>query len=148
MATPEQLSILRAMAGADFDRQKELSNALHASGDLEGYGDVTAAAFYVAIRRQFPRRYSAEDVIRLVADARTMFDYSGEVINPQSAEKVVRAALGEHELAADIGDAEVVQTQIIVCSYLAAVGRLGDVDAFMSAVKEILAEWAADDEMA
>jgi hypothetical protein len=136
------------MAEVDFGRQKELTDALHASGGLDGFEEVLGAAFYVAIHRQFPQRYSTEDVIRLVADVRSMFDHSGEVINPQSAEKMVRTALGERGLVADIGDAELGQTQIIVCSYLAAVGRLGDVDAFMSAVKEILAEWAADDEMA
>lgn len=145
MATPEQLAVLRAMVGGDFARQKELSNALHARGGLDGYGDVIAAAFYLAIRKQFPQRYSAQDVIRLVADTRAMFDQTGSVINPQYAERMVRSALGERGLVADIPDAEVVQTQIILCSYLAAEGRLGDPDVFMAQVKEVLDEWSAED---
>lgn len=144
MAATEQLAVLRAMVEGDFSRQKELSNALHASGGLDGYGDVIAAAFYVAIRRQFPQRYSAEDVISLVANSRIMFDQTGDTIDPHAAELIVRSALGERELVAGIPDATVVQTQIIVCSYLAAEGKLGDADAFMGKAEEILAEWAEE----
>lgn len=145
MATAEQLAMLRAMVEGDFDRHKELSDALHESGQLAAYGEVIGAAFYIAVRMQFPERYSADDVIRLVADARAMFDQTGDVINPRSAELVVRGPLGEHESAAQISDEEVVQIQVVVCSYLAATGRLGDADAFMGKVQELLDEWAAED---
>jgi hypothetical protein len=145
MATAEQLAMLRAMVDGDFDQHKELSDRLHAAGQLDEYGEVIGAAFYIAIRMQFPERYSAEDVIQLVANARSMFDQSGEVINPRSAELVVRGPLGEYDSAANIPDEEVVQTQVVICSYLAAEGRLGDPDAFMGKVRELLDEWAADD---
>jgi hypothetical protein len=136
------------MVDKDFKRHRELSNALHASGRLTGYSEVITAAFYIAVRRQFPERYSAEDVILLVADARAMFDQTGDVINPRSAELVVRAPLGEYEGAAHVPDEEVAKIQVVICSYLAAEDRLGDPEVFMGEVRKILDEWAADDEAA
>jgi hypothetical protein len=118
------------MVDCDFERYEELTKALHASGRLTGYSE----------------RYSSEDVILLVADARAMFDQTGDVINPRSAELVVRAPLGEYEEAAHVPDEEVVQAQVVVCSYLAAENLLGDPDVFMGEVQELLDEWAADDQ--
>jgi hypothetical protein len=146
MPTAEHLIMLRAMVDGDFERHSELSKALNAAGELNEYGEVIGAAFYVAVRRQFPERYSSEDVIRLVADARAMFDQTGDVINPRSAELVVRGPLGEYEGATHVPDEEVVQAQVVVCSYLAAEDRLGDPEVFMGEVQRLLDEWAADDE--
>jgi hypothetical protein len=141
MATIEHMAILRTMVDGDFERYEELTKALHAGGRLTGYSEVISAAFYIAVRRQFPERYSVEDVIRLVADARAMFDQTGEVINPRSAELVVRGPLGEYEAAADVSDEDVVKVQVVICSYLAAEEKLGDPDTFMDEVQKLLDEW-------
>jgi hypothetical protein len=148
MATSEQLTMLRAMVDGDFERHQQLSNALHASGGLDDYGEVIGAAFYIAVRKQFPERYSTEDVIRLVANTRTMVDQTGDVIDPHAAELVVRAALGEHDRVANLSDRVVVESQMAVCSYLSAEGLLGEPEVFMGEVQELLNEWAADDEAA
>jgi hypothetical protein len=138
------------MVTADFDRHKELSNALHASGRLDGYGEIIGAAFFVAVRKQFEGQggYSPEDVIRLVADTRAMLDLSGDVIDPRVAELVVRSALGEGGLLGGIDPSKIAETQMAVCSYLAEIKRLGDPDTFMGEVQQLLDEWAADDEAA
>jgi hypothetical protein len=142
VATPEQIAMLRAMVEGDFDRHKELSDQLHAAGQLNEYGEVIGAAFYIAIRMQFPERYSAEDIIDLVADARALFDLTGDAINPRSAELVVRGPLGEYEGAETIPDEEVAQIQVVICSYLAAERRLGEPGAFVQEVEKLLEEWA------
>jgi hypothetical protein len=142
MATAEQLAVLRAMVEGDFDRQEELSHSLHESGDLDDYGTVIGAAFFLAIRKQFPKRYSAEDIIRLVANTRSTIDQTGDLLDPRAAELVVRSALGESGLLGNISDEAVVQTQIAICSYLAGEGGLGDPDAFMDEVKKLLEEWS------
>jgi hypothetical protein len=141
MAKSEHLALLRAMARGNFEEQSDLSNALHASGDLDGYGEVIGAAFLLAIRMQFQDRFSPDDVIRLVADTRTMVDVTGDVINPRIAERVVRAALGEEGLLAGAPEGSIVESQIAVCSFLAAEERLGDPDAFVADVKKLLDEW-------
>lgn len=141
MATTQQFEMLRAMVEADFERQEAISHELAASGGLNGYGAVIGAAFYLAVRRQFPQGYTADDVIKLVADTRTLIDHTGDAIDPRSAELVVRSALGEGGLVSEIPDATVVQVQIAVCSALAAEHKLGDPDTFMAEVRQLLAEW-------
>lgn len=146
MPTNDQLAMLRAMAEGDFEWHKRLADLLHASGGLDDYGEVIAAAFFLAVRRQFPQRYCAEDVIRLVADTRAQFDLTGDLLDPRAAELVVRCALGERGLLDGIGDSTVVQTQVVVTAYLALEGRLGDPDLFMSNVQPLLDEWAQPEE--
>jgi hypothetical protein len=146
MPTNDQLAMLRAMTEGDFEWHKRLADLLHASGGLDGYGEVIAAALFCAVRRQFPQRYCAEDVIRLVADTRAQFDLTGDLLDPRAAELVVRCALGEHGLLDGIGDTIVVQTQVVVSAYLALEGRLGGPDLFMSKMQALLDEWAESDE--
>jgi hypothetical protein len=143
MATPDQLAMLRAMAEGDFERQEEISHALRASGGLDGYGEVIGAAFFIAIHLQFQERYSPEDVINLVARARTKLDSTGDLIDPRAAELIVRSALGEGGLMSDVPPARVMEAQIAICSVLAAEGKLGAPDAFMQEVEKLVDEWSA-----
>jgi hypothetical protein len=147
MRTNDQLGMLRAMVEGDFEWHERLAHLLHASGALDGYGEVIGAAFFLAVRAQFPQRYCAEDVIRLVADVRAQFDLTGDQLDPRAAELTVRCALGEHGQLADVADATVVQTQVVITAYLAWKGRLGDPDLFMGKVQALLAEWAEPDEV-
>jgi hypothetical protein len=142
MATSEQLTLVRAMVEGDFDRHEQLAHSLRDSGGLDGYGLVIGAAFRLAVRQQFDRRYSPDDVIRLVAETRILFDRDGDTIDPRAAELLVRSALGEHGRVGDIPGAKKVEVQVAVCSYLAHEGRLGDGDEFMRKVEAQLAEWS------
>jgi hypothetical protein len=148
MPTNDQLAMLRAMVEGDFDWHERLAHLLRASGGLDGYGEVIAAALFIAVRRQFPQRYCAEDVIRLVADTRALFDLTGDQVGARAAELVVRCALGQHGLLNEMPDAAVIQAQMAVTAYLAFEGRLGDPDVFMSKVQGLLHEWAEPDDMA
>jgi len=107
VATNDQLALLRAMAEGDFERHE--AQSLRTSGGLDNHGTVIGAAFYLAVRRQFERRYRPDDVIRLVADTRAMFDQTGDVIDPRAAELIVRSALGEHGRLSDMPGAKKVE---------------------------------------
>jgi hypothetical protein len=144
MTKTEHLTLLRATVNGDFAQANELSKAFPAAG-LDDYGEVIGAAFLLAVRMQFPQRYTPEDVIHLVADTRALLDRTGDLIDPRAAELVVRSALGEEGLSDDLSDAVVVGTQIAVCSVLAHQGKLGDPDAFVVEVEKVLDEWAKDD---
>jgi hypothetical protein len=142
MATSDQFTLLRTMVKGDFDRHEQLAHSMHDAGGLDGYGLVIGAAFRLAVRRQFDRRYSADDVIRLVAETRTLFDLDGDTIDPRAAELVVRSALGEHGRVGGISDAAKVEIQVAVCSYLVHEGRLGDPDEFVHQVEAQVARWS------
>lgn len=143
MATTEQLDMLRAMVSADFDRHEEISHRLHAAGELEGYGSVIGAAFYLAVRKQFPSGHSSAEVIRLAADVRAIFDKTGDEIDPRAVELMIRSALGEADLASEVPDATVIQIQMITVSALAGEDKLGDPNEFMDLVQKLLDRWGA-----
>lgn len=145
MPMAEHLKMLRAMIEGDFDRHQEISNRLQAEGSLDEYGIVIGAASFIAIRKQFEskRGYSPEDVIQLVADARIMFDLSGDVIDPRVAELVIRTALSESGLLDGVPAAKVVEAQMIICSYLSATEKLGNPDEFMHEAESLIDEWSA-----
>lgn len=146
MARSEHIDMLRAMVTADFERHEEISHRLADSGGLDGYGTVIAAAFFIAVRKQFPNGgHTPADVTRLVADTRAIFDRTGDAIDPRAAELTVRSALGEPEAAKDIDDATVIQMQIVVTSFLAGEQRLGDTDKFMEQTQRLIARWEAED---
>jgi hypothetical protein len=134
--------MLRAMAEGDFERQEEISHALRASGGLDGYGEIIGAAFFIAIHLQFQERYSPEDVISLVARTRVRVDRTGDILDPRAAERIVRSALGEGGLLADVPAKTIVEAQMAICSYLAAERRLGEPGAFVQEVEKLLEEWA------
>jgi hypothetical protein len=148
MPTVDQMALLHATVHGDFERAEELARDLGRSGSLDQYGEAIGAAFLLAVRMQFPQRWSAADVIRLVADTRVLFDQTGGSLDPSAAERVVRSALGQEELAEGLPDSVVVQTQIAVVSGLAHQRKLGEPEAFMSEVQKLLDEWAAEDERA
>lgn len=143
MATAEQLDILRAMVTADFERHDELLGQVSSEGGWEGYGEVIGAAFYIAVRKQFPDGANPQGIIRLVADVRERLDRTGDDIDPRAAELLVRSALGEADLASQLADATVVQLQMVTVSVLAAEERLGTPDDFMNEVKALLDRWAS-----
>jgi hypothetical protein len=143
--TAEELAALRALVSADFRRHKELMDAIPAGG-LEDYSEVIGAAFYLAVRMQFPKRYSAEEVIRLVAETRASVDLTGDVVDPRVGELVVRSALGEdRDKVAEVPDDKLAAAETAICAYLAHERRLGDPDDFMRKVEQLLDEWADDD---
>ena len=71
-----------------------------------------------------------------------MFDQSGDVLDPHAAELIVRSALGEPGLAANLPGATIAQAQVAIVSLLAHQGKLGDPDAFMGEVQKLLDEWS------
>lgn len=147
MATTEQIDMLRAMVEADFDRHEEISHRLRDQGELDGYGTVIGAAFFLAIRMQFPdAKGTPAEITRLVADTRAVFDLTGDLIDPRAAELVVRTALGEPEAANSFDDATVIQAQMAVASFLAGEQRLGDTDKFMERAQNLIAQWEAADD--
>lgn len=143
MLSSEQTSAFRAMLAADFDRYQELASQLESAGRWKGYGALVGAAFFLAVRAQFPDGHSSEDVIQLVADLRAQFDPDGESLDPHQFELVVRSSLGERGVAAHLDDQTVLQIQVVTVGGLAAAGRVGDLDEFATRAEALATKWLA-----
>lgn len=99
-ANIDPFTALRSYLTQDFDEyQKQL-----ASVDAERFAAALGAAFYIIVNRRFSSGRAAGDVIDLVAKVRGRFDDSGDEIDPQASERLIRAALGESELAQDLDE--------------------------------------------
>lgn len=143
MATAEQWAALRAMIETDWDRHADLTQRLTAGDGLGDYGTLLGAAYYLAVRRQFPAGHSVGDVIRFAARVRAKFDTTGEDVDPRPIELVARAALGEQGVGDHLDDKAVVTAQTLTLAALAHEGGLGDPDAFAREVEALAEKWGA-----
>lgn len=95
MVTEEYVAALRAFLTGEDDAFSQLGARLQAR-DGPGSGNVYAAlqamALTLAARRRFAPACSASEVIRFVAQVRTVM---GDEVDPLTAERVLRGVLGE-----------------------------------------------------
>lgn len=149
MARAEELALLRVVVDVDSEDSdaEQIAQRLENEGRLDGFALTLAAALNVGLRRQFPERYRASDVIRLVADLRCLGDETGDEFDPWAMEWVARSALGEPEMTKlvkmTLGGKDIFEVQLHLCGFLAADERLGDVDTFLSDVDHLLDVWTA-----
>lgn len=141
MPTSEHVDSLRAMVHADFERHEELTGKIQS---WEGYEDLIGAAFFIAVNRQFPDGHTPDQVIRLVAEMRSLLDRTGDGIEPRAAELMIRSALGDEDLAAQVPDATGLQLQIVAVSALAEFQRLGAPDEFLAQAVSLATKWEQD----
>jgi len=146
MATQKQWAALRAMLDSDWGRHGELARELAAAHDLDTWGTVVGAAYYLAIRRQFPSGHSSADVIRLAAEVRATFDKTGDEFDGRSIELMIRLALGDTKVEDEVdrmADRTALIAQSLTLALLAADHRLGDPDEFFREVEALATEWGA-----
>ena len=135
----EYVEALRLFLAGDH-AFNDLSRQLEDRDGRDG-GDVYAAlagmAFAVAAWRRFGPSYQAGDVIRFVAQIRTALHGSGTDIDPRTAERVLRAVLGDTTAAEGLDERA---KALAVPALLAAmVDHLGlsdsDLDTFVAEVR-------------
>jgi hypothetical protein len=109
----------------------------HDGGDV--YAALVGMAFVVAARRRFGPSYRSGDVIRLVAHARTALQDSSGEIDPRTAERMLRAVLGDNSTADGLDE----QARALTIPALLAVmvDQLGlsnsDLDAFLAEARSL-----------
>jgi hypothetical protein len=138
VATTEELALLRAIVDCDTQRLDEVAQTLYETEHLAGCEETLAAAFWVAVRMQFPEGHRPADVIRLVADTRIMAGPDGDRLQPIPMEFTVRSVLEDPRMGELFGGGATRYTQLMVCRFLASQKRLGDADGFIRQVQSML----------
>jgi hypothetical protein len=134
MTTPaidKSARIIRAMLADDMDTFRPLHAGLD-SDERRVFAALFGAAFYKAANDKFGKDYRAADVIEFVAEARTRY-LGPETVSAEDAERVIRAVLGEEDLANDMsayarGEA---QTAMLIAIVRDAGLSAGEVDALL-----------------
>ncbi|HEY3685862.1 MAG TPA: hypothetical protein VGL93_22710 [Streptosporangiaceae bacterium] len=100
------------------------------------------AAFVTAADHRFGRGSAGDEVIRFVADARARYGDVGGEVNPEAAERLVRAVYEEVDI--DDIDAETMgRAQLVMLTALVADERYDgeSLDAFLAKARSLADEW-------
>jgi len=141
--TDEQVAVLRAHLSGDTEEYKRLRNMLDREAAKVGYPSLIAAAFFKAVNRHFDKEHtSAADVVEFVANVRARFDETGEDVNPQAAEAMIRTALGE-EVDGDFDDGTIADAQLTVLTAIILGEQLTgeDLDGFLADARKLADKW-------
>jgi hypothetical protein len=127
-----------ALLADDVERHEVLYAQLDRAEARTGYAALVAAAFCEAVERRFPRDHQHGDVITFVASVRTRSDRLATEIAPRTAERIIRAVSGDGSIA-DLSDATVAGTQIVLLAALIADEQLDDagLDAFLGSARKL-----------
>lgn len=142
--TQEQVATLRAHLAGDFDEYNRLWAKLDRKSADSGYITLIAAAFFEAVDRRFAKSSTNSDIIEFVGSVRSRFDETGNDVDANAAETLIRAALG-NDSGAELDDDTVVSTQITVLTALILDEHLDDagLDQFMRDACRIADEWSS-----
>jgi hypothetical protein len=142
--TADQVATLRAFLARDFDRYERLHAQLDPAAAKTGYTALIAAAFVEAVDRRFDQDSTNADVVEFVGAARAQFDREGDEINPNVAERMIRAVYTDEEID-DLDTETLVGTQVVLLSALIANEELDDagLDAFLVKARELADQWTS-----
>lgn len=140
--TDEQVVTLRAQLAGDVDEHRRLLARLDPSLAKTGYSTLIAAAFFEAVYSRFGEGGTVGDVIAFVADVRSRAEELADSLDPQAAERIIRAALGDGEID-DLDDGTVIDAQIVLTAALVADARFDEteLDEFLGEARKIADEW-------
>lgn len=94
--TAVQSDTLGALLRGDRGEFVRLSAVLAAEEDeWQGYGELVAATFFVAVRMRFPKPPDAAGLATFIATARARSIAAAQQIDPRVAEDLVRAVHGD-----------------------------------------------------
>jgi hypothetical protein len=142
--TTDQVATLRAHLAGDYDEYNRLWASLDRKAADSGYAALIAAAFFEAVDRRFTKSGSGAEVIEFVGSVRVRFDQGGDEIDPQVAETLIRAALGD-DSGAEIDDDSVISTQITLLTALVLDENFDNagLDEFMEEARRLADEWTS-----
>ncbi|WP_018253492.1 hypothetical protein [Salinispora mooreana] len=133
--------LIRALAGADWDRADTLVEELDRA-NWEGGLQVVGAAFAVAVNHRFGPDTTPADVARYVSSARANYR-DGDTLPALEMEGLIRAALGEPELADHIAPDVALGVEVFILGQLLQEAHLTpeQLDVFVAESERTAAEY-------
>jgi hypothetical protein len=140
--TDEQAATLRAYLTGDPGRYEELHARLDRGQDAAAYTALIIAAFFEAADRRFAKNGTTADIITFVAGLRARSDRLGQEIDPQTAERLIRAALTDEDIS-DLNDQVKGRIYPVVLAALVADEHPGDtqLDALITQARHLANRW-------
>lgn len=138
------IDALRALLTEDFDGHKRLLAERDQLGERRGYALLLSAAFIEAVHRRFGEDRTRAEIIRFVGELRSTYEHTGEQINPETAENMILAALGDEDMRDHISGEEMgaVQTAVMFAIIRREQLSADGLDAFLKDAVRRVADWA------
>lgn len=136
--TDDEVAALRAFLSGDLDLYHQIRRGLdHSAATRASDSAPVAAAFFEAVDRRFGDSGTAADVISYVADVRARSGEVAEQVDPQAAERLIRAVMTD-ETIADIDTETKGRVFIVFLGALISDEQLDDdgLDAFLAQARK------------
>ncbi|MEQ4304202.1 hypothetical protein ABNF97_22945 [Plantactinospora sp. B6F1] len=132
--------LIRALANADWDTADALVLEIDRGGWAGGL-QVIGAAFAVAVNQRFGPDATPNDVAAFVSSARAQYQ-EGDTLPALEMEGLIRAALGEPELADSIPAETALGAEIFILGQLLQEAKLtpAELDEFVAEARQLAAE--------
>ena len=93
----QSVAVIHALLTEDFGTYRRLNSELDRTAN-KSFAAVLGAAFVEASARRFGENPNVSDIVQFVAEARAAYSQTGELVEAEDAEYMIRAALGEDHL--------------------------------------------------
>ena len=136
--TDDQVATLRALLADDMDRYRQLFAGLERGEAAKGYSALITAGFSEAALRRFGSDYTQADIITFVGSLRARSERVSEALDPDAAELLLNAALGDASTRSLSREVKV-NTQITLLVGLIADEHLdvAGLDAFLAGARKL-----------
>jgi hypothetical protein len=122
--TDEQVAMLRAHLNGDKAEHDRLAAEPDPPDFQPGFNALVATAFVEAVNRRFGRDRLLADIVRFVAHMRAEFLRDPDLLDPIAAEKLIQAALGDQQAAAELDDDAKARGQVFLLPALVDEAKL------------------------
>lgn len=114
-----QVAALRAYLSGDWELYQELFGQLNRAEVGKEYSALITAAFTEAAERHFGLNYTQGDIVAFVGHVRARSERAAGALEPEVAERVINAVLGD-ATTRDLDRKAVVGTQVVLLAALIA----------------------------
>lgn len=137
-----QRAALRAQLAGRLDEHKKLLAQLDWTVDGTGYAALVDAAFSEAVERRFGAQASAGDIAAYVADVHARTGRAGKAADPDTAERLIGAALGKSDIE-DIDPRTAITARQYLLVAMTADAAYDDaaLDQFLQAASKLADQW-------
>ena len=134
-------NLIRALARADWDAADTLVGEIGGSGWVGGL-QVIGAAFALAVHRRFEPDATPTEIAAWVSATRAQYE-DGGTLPALEMEGLIRAALGEEELADNIPAETIIAAEVFVLGQLLLEAKLSpaELDEFVDDAEQVAAEY-------
>ncbi|MGC4874822.1 hypothetical protein ACLQ26_00950 [Micromonospora sp. DT43] len=134
-------NLIRALARADWDTADALVGEIGGSGWVGGL-QVIGAAFALAVHRRFDADATPTEVAAWVSATRAQYE-EGDTLPALEMEGLIRAALGEEELADNIPAETIIAAEVFVLGQLLLEAKMSpaELDDFVDDAEQVAAEY-------